>query len=64
MFVKDAVAAPSLEATVEKAADHAAIAARGVMASPAPVVDGAVVLSGPRGLATVEPMASFKHLLE
>ncbi len=44
--VKKAVAAKGVEATVEKVADYASMAAAGILATPAVAVDGVVKLSG------------------
>jgi small redox-active disulfide protein 2 len=45
-LVKEAVAELGVTATVTEVTDYAAIASRGVMATPALVVDGEVLLSG------------------
>lgn len=44
--VKGVVAAASVDATVEKVSDYAAMAAAGVLSTPAVSVDGVVKLSG------------------
>ena len=45
-LVKDAVQTLGIDATVEEVTDYAAIAAYGVMRTPALVIDGTVFLSG------------------
>ena len=44
--VKKVVAADGVEASIEKVTDYAAMAAAGVMSTPAVSVDGVVKLSG------------------
>lgn len=45
-MAREAVAALGITATVEEVTDYAAIAAYGVMRTPALVIDGTVFLSG------------------